>query len=67
MEDINQGSHLKYDLAFTLLIVMSPHKIAMLYELNNLFGLDTILNRKPFGLKNCASQQRDSNIEENNN
>jgi len=46
---------------------MSPHKIEMLYELNNLFELDTILNRKPFGLKNCASQQCDSNIGENSN
>jgi hypothetical protein len=38
----------------------------MLNEINNLLGLDAILNREPNGLRNCASWQRGSNIEENN-
>ncbi len=67
MEDTSQWPHLKYDLAFALLTAMSPHKIAMFYELNIFFRLDTILNGKPFGLRNCVSQQHANNIGENNN
>jgi hypothetical protein len=48
--------------AFTLLIVASPHMVTMLNELNNLPRLDVILNGKPIGLKNCVSWQHDGNI-----
>ncbi len=64
MGDSNQGPHLKYDLAFALLTIMSPHNITMFYELNNLPKLDTILNEKPFGLRNFVSRQHVNNIGE---
>jgi hypothetical protein len=50
--------------AFALLIVVSPHMVTMLDELDNLPGLDAILNGKPIGLKNRASWQHDGNIGE---
>jgi hypothetical protein len=35
---------LKDDVAFALLITLSPHKVTMFNELDNFHGLDTILN-----------------------
>jgi hypothetical protein len=41
--------------------------VVMFNELDNLLGLDTILNGKSIGLKNHVSQLCDSNVEENYN
>ncbi len=38
----------------------------MLNKINNLHGLDAILNEEPIRLKNYVSQQLGSNIGENN-
>jgi hypothetical protein len=46
---------------------LPPHKITMFYGLNNFLKLDTILNGKSFGLRNCVSWQHVNNIGENNN
>jgi hypothetical protein len=66
LENSGDGSHLKDDTTFALLTMVSPHMVAMLNELDNLLGLDTILNGKSIGLKNHVSQLCDSNVEENN-
>ncbi len=67
MEETSKGLHLKDDVAFALLIAISPHMVAMLNEISNLLGLDTILNGEPIGLGNCVSWQRGINIEESSN
>ncbi len=38
----------------------------MFIELNNILGLDAILDGKPIRLGNCVNRQRDGNIGENN-
>jgi hypothetical protein len=48
-----------------LLTTLSLHIVVMLNELDNLHGLDVILNGKPIRLGNHASRQRGSNIGEN--
>jgi hypothetical protein len=53
-------------LNFTLLIAISPHIVTMFIELNNILGLDAILDGKPIRLGNCVNRQRDGNIGENN-
>jgi hypothetical protein len=55
LEETSKGLHLKDDVAFALLIAISPHMVAMLNEISNLLGLDTILNGEPIGLGNCVS------------
>ncbi len=65
LENSDDGLHLKDDTTFALLTMVSPHMVAMLNELENLLGLDTILNGKSIGLKNHVSQLCDSNVEEN--
>jgi hypothetical protein len=55
---------LKDDVTFTLLITIFPHIVTMFNEIDNLPGLDTILNGEPIGLGNYASQQRGINIRE---
>jgi hypothetical protein len=52
VEETNKGLHLKDDVAFTLLIVVCLHIIAMFNELDNLPRLEMIFNRKPIGLRN---------------
>jgi hypothetical protein len=47
-----------------LLITLSPHIVVILNELDNLHGLDAILNGKPIRLGNHASRQCGSNIGE---
>jgi hypothetical protein len=54
LEETNE-SHLKDDATFTLLTIIFPHMVTMFNELDNLLGLDTILNGKPIGLRNGAS------------
>jgi len=61
LEETNEGSHFKDNVIFVLLIVISPHTITMLNEIDNFLGLDAILNGKPIRLRNHASQQRGSN------
>ncbi len=39
----------------------------MFNEIDNLLGLDTILNGEPIGLRKYASQRRGINIRENSN
>ncbi len=58
---------LKDDVAFALLITLSPHKVTMFNELDNFHGLDTILNLKLVGLWNHVSWQHDNNIGESSN
>ncbi len=60
LEETNEGSHFKDDVIFVLLIVISPHTIIMLNEIDNLLGLDAILNGKPIRLRILASQQHGS-------
>jgi hypothetical protein len=55
LEEISERPHLKDDVAFTLLIAISPHTVMMLNDIDNLLRLDAILNGKPIGLGNCAS------------
>jgi hypothetical protein len=55
---------LKDDVAFALLITISPHTIVMFNKIDNLAGLDAILNGEPIGLGNHASQQHGNNIGE---
>jgi len=52
-------------LNFTLLIAISLHTVTMFIELNNILGLDAILDGKPIRLGNCVSRQRDGDIGEN--
>jgi hypothetical protein len=52
LEEINEGPRLKDDLAFTLLITIFLHMVVMFNDLDNLFGLNTILNGKLVGLGN---------------
>ncbi len=49
LEETSEGSHLKDDVVFALLIVISLHTVAMLNGLDNFPGLDAILNWKPLG------------------
>jgi len=42
LEETSEGLRLKDDVAFALLAVIFPHMVAMLNEINNLFGLDAI-------------------------
>jgi len=65
LEEISEGSHLKDDDVFALLIVIFPHTFTMFNELDNFPWLDAILNGKPIGLKNLANQQHGNNIGEN--
>jgi hypothetical protein len=46
---------LKDDVAFALLVVIFPHMVAMLNEINNLLGLDATLNGEPIKLGNRTS------------
>jgi len=56
LEETNEWPHLNLDdVTFTLLIVISPHIVVMLDELDNLLRFDTILNGKPIGLGNRAN------------
>jgi len=55
LEDTRKGPCLKDDVAFALLIAISPYTITMFNQIDNLLGLDAILNGKPIGLGNCAS------------
>jgi hypothetical protein len=55
---------LKDDITSTLLITIFPHIVTMFNEIDNLLGLDTILNGEPIGLRNYASQQCGINIRE---
>jgi hypothetical protein len=64
LEEIGEGSCLKDDATFVLLTMVSPHTVTMFNELENLFGLDAILNRKPIGLGNHVGRQCGNNIEE---
>ncbi len=66
MEETKKRSHLKNDVAFALLIAISPHTIAMFNKIDNLPGLGAILNGEPIGFGNCASWQHGINIGENN-
>ncbi len=58
---------LKDDVAFALLVVIFPHMVAMLNEINNLLGLDATLNGEPIKLGNRTSWQCHINIGENSN
>jgi hypothetical protein len=46
LEEISEGLHLKEDVAFALLITISPHTITMFNKIDNLHGLDAIFNGK---------------------
>jgi hypothetical protein len=61
LEETNKGPHFKDDVAFVLLTTIFPHTFTMLNEIDNLLGLDAILNGKPIMLRNHASQQCGSN------
>jgi hypothetical protein len=50
LKEISKGPCLKYDVAFALLTLISPHTIAMLNEIDNFLGLDIILNGELIGL-----------------
>jgi len=52
LEETSETLHLKYEVAFALLIVVFPRMLIMFNELDNLLRLDTILNGKPIGLRN---------------
>jgi hypothetical protein len=47
LEDIGEGPHLKDDATFVLLTM-----VTMFNEVDNLLGLDAILNGNPIGLGN---------------
>jgi hypothetical protein len=66
LKDISKGSHLKNDVTFTLLILIYPHMVVMVNEIDNLLGLAAILNGEPIGLRNHASRQCCINIGESN-
>jgi len=55
LEKTNERTHLKDDVAFALLIAITPHMITMFNEINYPPKLDTILNGKPIGLGNYVS------------
>jgi len=55
LEDTSKGPCLKDDVVFALLIAIFPCMVTMFNEIDNLLGLDAILNGKPIGLGNCAS------------
>jgi hypothetical protein len=46
LEKTRERPHLKDDVAFALLIAISPHTITMLNKIDNLHGLDAIFNGK---------------------
>jgi hypothetical protein len=48
---------LKDDATFALLTAIFLHTIIMLSEINNLLGLDAIVNGEPIGLRNHTSKQ----------
>jgi hypothetical protein len=52
VDETNKGLHLKDDVAFTLLIVVCLHIVAMFNEFDNLPRLEMIFNEKPIGLRN---------------
>jgi hypothetical protein len=52
LEEINEGSCLKDDVTFALLIAIFPHIFTMFNELINFLGWDVIWNGKPIGLRN---------------
>jgi hypothetical protein len=54
--ETSEGLHLKTNVAFTYLTIISPHIVAMLNEIDNLARFDTILNGEPIGLGNYASR-----------
>jgi hypothetical protein len=56
LEEISEGSHLKNDVAFALLIIISPHTIIMLNKIDHFHGLDAIFNSESIGLENCINQ-----------
>jgi hypothetical protein len=62
LEEIKKRPHLKDDVAFALLTALFLHIVAMFNEIDNFLDLDTILNKKPIGLGNHASQQCGINI-----
>jgi hypothetical protein len=67
LEEISERSHLKNDVALTLVTSISLHMVVMFNEINNFLGLDAILNGEPIGLKNHAKQQHGNNIKESSN
>jgi hypothetical protein len=67
LEETNKGPHSKDDVTFALLTAISPLVVAMFNEINNLLGLDVILNGEPIGLRNHVSQQGGNNIGESSN
>ncbi len=67
LEKTSERTHLKDDVAFALLIAITPHTITMFNEINNPPKLDAILNGKPIGLGNCVSWQHGSNIGKSSN
>jgi hypothetical protein len=56
LEEISEGPHLKNDVAFALLIIISPHTIIMLNKIDHFHGLDAIFNSESIGLENCINQ-----------
>ncbi len=58
---------MKNDVTFALLTTISTHTVTMFNELNNLLGLDAILDGKPIGLRDYVNQQCGGNIGENSN
>jgi hypothetical protein len=66
LEETNKRPCLKNDVVFALLTAISPHTIIMFNEIDNFPRLDAILNGKPIGLGNHASQQCGTNIGESN-
>ncbi len=55
LEEINERWCLKDNVTFALLIAISLHTVIMFNKIDNLFGLNTILNGEPIGLGNRAS------------
>jgi len=64
LEETCEGLCLKDDATFALLTTIFPHTVAMLSEINNLLGLNAILNGEPIGLRNHTSKQHCINIGE---
>ncbi len=67
LEETKKRPHSKDDVTFAILIAISPHTVTMFNEIDNLPGLDVILNGEPIGLGNHVSQQHGNNIGESNN
>jgi hypothetical protein len=61
LEETNERPHFKDDVAFTSLNTIFLHTVAMLNEIDNLLGLDAILNGEPIGLGSCVSRQHGIN------